>query len=131
MKTFEVKLFILGLPLNNNLRTEYIEAETQDEAEELASRWYNADGWGVYDSKEVRDGLSDEQKKQAIKYASSLLSNIITDSVERGEVMAEIEDGIIADIEDCAAWQDLDEDEWCEGDVEIALARVLYNKICG
>jgi hypothetical protein len=132
MKQYKVTLFVLGLPMTSgNTRVEYIEAETQDEAEQMAHDWYASDGWGVYGSKEVRDELTDEQKKQAVRHASSLLSNIVPDSQERGEIMAEIEDDIISDIEDCAGWQELDEDEWCEGDVEIALARVIYDKICG
>ena len=132
MKTYRVTLFIMGLPLMpGNTRVEYIEADSQDEAEQMAHDWYIADGWGVYCSVEVRDGLTEEQKKQARQYADSLLSNIISDSVDRGDVMMEIGEDILNDIEDCAAWQELGEDEWCPGDVEIALARVLHDKICG
>ena len=35
------------------------------------------------------------------------------------------------DIEQCADWQNLEEDEWCPGDVEIAVARILKERICG
>ena len=56
MKTYEVTLFVLGLPYNENrTRVVTIEANSQDEAEEKAHDWYVADGWGVYDSKEVTD----------------------------------------------------------------------------
>ena len=78
-----------------------------------------------------REHLTDEQELRAIDYASSLLSNIITDTYDREEVMDAIGGDIIADIEECAEWQSLDEDEWCEADVEYALGRVLKNKICG
>lgn len=55
MKKFEVTLFILGLPYNpNNTRVVTIEANSQDEAEQKAHDWYIADGWGVYDSIEVK-----------------------------------------------------------------------------
>lgn len=55
-KTYEVTLFIIGLPFNQSrTRVVEIEAETQKEAEELAHDWYIADGWGVYSSKEVED----------------------------------------------------------------------------
>lgn len=54
MKTYEVTLFILGLPYKEiNTRVVTIDAESQDEAEQKAHDWYVADGWGVYDSKEV------------------------------------------------------------------------------
>ena len=56
MKQYEVKLFIIGLNMKpENMRTEIIEAHSQDEAEELAHDWYAPWGWGVYDSKEVTD----------------------------------------------------------------------------
>jgi len=132
MKTYKVTLFIMGLPFSeNNSRVEYIEADSQDEAEQLAHDWYFPDGWGVYRSAETRDGLTEEQRLQARLYASSLLSNIIPDNVDRGDVMMEIGEDILNDIEDCAGWQELGEDEWCPGDVEIALARVLHERICG
>ena len=56
MKQYEVRLFILGLYMEpEDMRTVTIEADSQDEAEQLAHDWYIADGWGVYDSKEVID----------------------------------------------------------------------------
>lgn len=56
MKTFEVTLFVLGLPYNeNNTRVVTIEANSQDEAEQKAHDWYISDGWGVYDSKEITE----------------------------------------------------------------------------
>lgn len=56
MKKYEVRLFILGVPLHlNNLRVEEIEANSQEEAEQKAHDWYVADGWGVYDSKEINE----------------------------------------------------------------------------
>ena len=56
MKKFEVTLFVMGLPFSKgNLRTVEIEANSQDEAEQKANNWYIADGWGVYDSKEITE----------------------------------------------------------------------------
>lgn len=56
MKTYEVTLFILGLPYSpNTSRTVEIEADSQDEAEQLAHDWYVSDGWGVYCSKEITE----------------------------------------------------------------------------
>lgn len=56
MKKYEVTLFIMGLPYSES-RTKTVEvcANSQDEAEQLAHKWYIADGWGVYDSKEITD----------------------------------------------------------------------------
>lgn len=54
MKKYEVTFFILGLPLNpNNFRTDIYEANSQEEAEQIAHDDCVADGWGVYDSKEI------------------------------------------------------------------------------
>lgn len=54
MKTYEVTLFVLGLPYNENrTRVVTIKAKSQDDAEQKAHDWYVADGWGVYSSKEV------------------------------------------------------------------------------
>jgi hypothetical protein len=56
MKTYEVTLFVLGLPYNENrTRVVTIEAKSQDEAEQKAHDWYVADGWGVLSSKEVTE----------------------------------------------------------------------------
>ena len=55
MKKFDVTLFVMGLPYNENrTRVVTIEAESQDEAEQKAHDWYIADGWGVYCSAEVK-----------------------------------------------------------------------------
>ena len=48
---YKVTLFILGLPIKYNTRTEIIEADTQDEAEKKAHDKYVSDGWGVLDSR--------------------------------------------------------------------------------
>ena len=54
MKKYEVTLFILGLPLAlQNFRYEEVEANSQEEAEQMAHDRYYTNGWGVYDSKEI------------------------------------------------------------------------------
>lgn len=56
MKKYEVTLFIMGLPYSeDNTETVEVYANSQDEAEQKAHDWYVADGWGVYDSKEITD----------------------------------------------------------------------------
>ena len=54
MKTFAVKLFVLGLPPKlQDFRIVEIDAETQEQAEQIAHDKYVSDGWGVYDSEEL------------------------------------------------------------------------------
>ncbi len=54
MKKYEVTLFILGVPFTlQNFRYEEVEANSQEEAEQMAHDRYYSDGWGVYDSKEI------------------------------------------------------------------------------
>ena len=132
MKTYEVTLFILGLPYSEyNIRKEYIDANTQDEAEQIAHDKYISDGWGVYSSREVREELSETQVEEAVKRTDYLIGLIITDNVDRNAVVAEIKEDVLNDIEECADWQSLDEDEWCEGDVDIAVARILKERVLG
>ena len=133
MKTFLVTLFQYGVGFNANTNIEiYIDAETQDEAEQIAHDDWIDKGYGVWDSREWRWNISPEQEKQARKYADRLLMDIFPDNVEREEVLSSIEEDLYMDIEECSGWRDFeDENEWCEGDVEIALARVLKQRICG
>ena len=132
MKTYEVTLFIMGLePGPNTTETVWIDAETREEAEQEAHDAYFPKGYGVLSSKECRDGLTEEQEKEARQYISSLLSNIITDAWDREEIISAIEEDVYSDISQCADWQSLNKDEWCPGDVEIALARILKERICG
>lgn len=56
MKKYNVRLFILGLPLSlQEFRDVEVEADNQDEAEQKAHDWYVPDGWGVYNSEEIID----------------------------------------------------------------------------
>ena len=55
MKTYEVTLFIMGTtpsPYTNEY--EYYEAETQDEAEQMAHDQWFPKGYGVLSSRDVR-----------------------------------------------------------------------------
>lgn len=56
MKRYNVKLFILGVPpAMQDYRYEEIEANSQEEAEQIAHDKYVSDGWGVYDSEEIEE----------------------------------------------------------------------------
>lgn len=60
---------------------------------------------------------------------SIFLGNIISDYHDRHEVVDLILDDVVADIEETADWSDYCEDEYCLGDIQIALARVIKNAI--
>lgn len=63
MKTYEITLFVLGLPYNpNNTRKVTVKAPSQKEAEEKAHEKYVSEGWGVYDSKEVELSKSEDEE---------------------------------------------------------------------
>lgn len=54
LKTFEVELFIIGIPLSPVTNEKVtIDAASQDEAESIAHDRYFPKGYGVLDSKEL------------------------------------------------------------------------------
>lgn len=55
MKTYEVKLFIIGLGSHFPMESVLVDANTQEEAEQEAYERYSAKGYGVYDSEEVAE----------------------------------------------------------------------------
>lgn len=60
---------------------------------------------------------------------SILLGNIFLDDAERHEIRDLILDDVVLDIEETADWSDYCEDEYCLGDIQIALARVIKNAV--
>ena len=132
MKTFVVTLFQLGIGYNVNTNEfTYVEADSQEEAEQIAhDDWFDK-GYGVWDSQEYRENLTEEQEKQARNYMNKFLSGLIPDNYDRDAIISAIEEDVYMDIEECAGWLKLGEDEWCPRDVEIAVARVLKQRICG
>lgn len=57
------------------------------------------------------------------------LQNIFQDNRERVEVVILIVGDVIADIEETADWSNFEDDEYCLGDIQIALARVIKNAV--
>lgn len=56
MKIYRVRLYTRGIYQEPEyMRTVTIEANSQEESEQLAYDRYNSYGWVVYDSKEVTD----------------------------------------------------------------------------
>ena len=60
---------------------------------------------------------------------SILLGNIFLDDVERHEIRDLILDDVVQDIEETADWSGYDEDEYCLGDIQFALARVIKSAV--
>lgn len=61
---------------------------------------------------------------------SILLQNIFPDDAERHEIRDLILDDVVLDIEETADWSDYcEDDEYCLGDIQIALARVLKKAV--
>lgn len=67
------------------------------------------------------DGVRDE--------VSILLYNIFPDDAERHEIRDLILDDVVLDIEETADWSGYEDDEYCLGDIQIALARVLKKAV--
>ena len=72
-------------------------------------------------TQEQKDGVRDE-----LVY---LLGDIFEDPQTREEVIDFILDDVVADIEETADWSDYEDDEYNIGDIQIALARVLYSAV--
>lgn len=60
---------------------------------------------------------------------SIMLAYIIRDHHDRHEVVDLILDDVVADIEETADWSDYEDDEYCLGDIQITLARVLKKMV--
>ena len=60
---------------------------------------------------------------------SILLGNIFLDDAERHEIRDLVLDDVVLDIEETADWSGYDEDEYCLGDIQIALARVIKSAV--
>ena len=69
------------------------------------------------------------QTKGVEAHINALLSPLFQDNFDRSEVVGLIIDDVIADIDETADWSELNYDEVCMGDIEIALARVLLSAV--
>ena len=73
--------------------------------------------------------MTNTQKKIVKDIVNAKMQSIITDSVDRNGFVDAIIIDIIVDIEETADWSEMDDDEVCVGDIDIALARVLINLV--
>jgi len=60
---------------------------------------------------------------------SILLYNIFPDDAERHEIRDLVLDDVVLDIEETADWSGYEVDEYCLGDIQIALARVIKSAV--
>lgn len=131
MPTYKVTMFILGCGLITK-EVEYITAPTEKDAEEEAL-WHR-DGYGIYSTSIVNEeygNLTEKQIEGVKERVSYLIGLIITDSIECGDVTHAILKEVCEDISETADWFRLDDDECCEGDIDIAVSRVMYRKVFG
>ena len=129
-KTYKVKMSILGLSPKLTEETDIVQAESEKQAIEDAL-WHR-DGYGITDIYEVNReyGYLTEEQIEGVKgRVSYLIGLIIPDHVECGDVTQAILKEVCEDIGETADWSGLEEDEWCEGDVDIAVSRVMYSKV--
>jgi len=73
--------------------------------------------------------LTDLQLDAVRDEVSILLQNIFPDDAERHEICDLVLDDVVLDIEETADWSGYEDDEYCLGDIQIALARVLKKAV--
>ena len=130
MPSYKVRMFILGLDPKLTEEVEYVDAETAEKAEEDAL-WHR-DGYGVISTTQMDLDYPNFTKDQVDGVEDAvhrILSPVFSDNHDRDEVVDAILNDVMQDIEDTADWSELDDDEYCIGDVQIAVARVIKNKV--
>ena len=130
MPSYKVKMFILGCDPKLTEEVEYVDAPNEKKAEEDAL-WHR-DGYGIISTTQMDLDYTDFTKPQVDGIENEvhrIISTIFTDWQDRDEVVDAILADVIADISETADWSNLDDDEYGISDVEIAVARVIKNKL--
>lgn len=73
------------------------------------------------------NGIGTERRDAIGEHLEEILSNVFPDAHMRNEIIYMIIDDVCSDIQDTADWSEMERDEICLGDVDIALSRVLFN----
>ena len=131
MPTYKVTMFILGCDPKLTKEVDYADAANEEDAEEDVL-WHR-DGYGVISTTQMDldypsftkaqvDGIEDR--------VHEVLKGIISDNFDRDNAVDAILSDVINDIEETADWSDLDDDECCIMDIDIAVARVVKEKLC-
>lgn len=131
MPTYKVTMFILGCDPKLTKEVDYADAANEEGAEEDVL-WHR-DGYGVISTTQMDldypsftkpqvDGIEDR--------VHEILGAVITDATDRDNAVDAILSDVINDIEETADWSDLDDDECNLNDIDIAIARVVKEKLC-
>lgn len=131
MPTYKVTMFILGCDPKLTKEVDYADAANEESAEEDVL-WHR-DGYGVISTTQMDldypsftkpqvDGIEDR--------VHEILGRVITDATDRDNAVDAILSDVINDIEETADWSDLDDDECNLNDIDIAIARVVKEKLC-
>lgn len=131
MPTYKVRMFILGCDPKLTKEVEYVDATDEKAAEEDAL-WHR-DGYGIISTTQMDldypsftksqvDGIEDRVHK--------VLSAVIPDAFDRDNAVDAILSDVISDIEETADWSDLNDDECNLNDIDIAIARIVQEKLC-
>ena len=129
MPTYKVTMFILGCGLNTK-EVEYVDAPNEKKAEEDVL-WHR-DGYGIISTTQMDLDYDDFTKPQvdAIEdEVHTILNPVFSDARDRDEVVDAILNDVMADISETADWSELEDDEICVGDVQIAVARVMKERL--
>lgn len=131
MPTYKVRMFILGCDPKLTEEVEYVDAVNEETAEEDAL-WHR-DGYGIISTTQMDLDYPSFTKPQVDGIENrvhEILGRVITDATDRDNAVDAILSDVISDIEETADWSDLDDDECNIGDIDIAIARVVKEKLC-
>lgn len=131
MPAYKVRMFVLGCDPKLTEEVEYVDATDEKAAEEDAL-WHR-DGYGIISTTQMDldypsftkaqvDGIEDR--------VHEVLSAVIPDVVDRDLAVDAILSDVINDIEETADWSGLDDDECNLNDIDIAIARIVQEKLC-
>ena len=131
MPTYKVTMFILGCDPKLTKEVDYADAANEEDAEEDVL-WHR-DGYGVISTTQMDLDYPDFTKPQVDGIENrvhEILGAVITDAADRDNAVDAILSDVINDIEETADWSDLDDDECNLNDIDIAIARVVKEKLC-
>ena len=131
MPTYKVTMFILGCDPKLTKEVDYADAANEEGAEEDVL-WHR-DGYGVISTTQMDLDYPSFTKPQVDGIENrvhEILGAVITDAFDRDNAVDAILSDVISDIEETADWSDLDDDECNIGDIDIAVARVVKEKLC-
>ena len=131
MPTYKVRMFIMGCDPKLTKEVEYVDAINEEKAEEDAL-WHR-EGYGIISTTQMDLDYPSFTKPQVDGIENrvhEILGAVIPDAFDRDNAVDAILSDVISDIEETADWSDLDDDECNIGDIDIAIARVVKEKLC-